>query len=461
MAEQDRHHPEGREPAGPVSHAKEEFDVAAYVRRARGGPCFVCAVVAGDPAYDFEQVVFEDDQHIAFLDRYPTLPGKVLVAPKAHVEHVVRDLDEEAYVRLMRTVRRVALAVEAVVPSERTYVLSLGSGQGNAHLHWHIAPLPPGTPYERQQFHALMTENGVIPWSLRQAADLAERLRAALAGPAGTCLPQVDQAGVDQAGVDQAGVDEEELTGGGVNRVVRVGGTVRRPARRWTPAVRALLDHLAAAGFGGAPRAHGCDGEGREVLDFLPGEVPGYPLPPYAMADEALAGVGVLLRDYHDATVGFAPPEGADWYFSPRGPAEVVCHGDVAPYNCVFREGRPVAFIDFDTAHPGPRVWDVAYAAYRFVPLHDPGRDGSAPGVEEQARRLRLFADAYRLCAEDRGTLTETARARLEHLVAHMRAEAAAGHEAFAAHVAEGHDLLYLTDSAHIARHRALFLKAL
>ncbi|MEV1203622.1 phosphotransferase enzyme family protein [Microbispora rosea] len=257
------------------------------------------------------------------------------------------------------------------------------------------------------------------------------------------------------------GRGEEELTGGGVNRVVRVGGTVRRPARRWTPAVHALLDHLAEVGFGGAPRAYGCDGEGREVLDFVPGEVPDYPLPAYVMTDEALAGAGVLLRGYHDATVGFAPPEAAEWYFPPRAPAEVVCHGDVAPYNCVFREGRPVAFIDFDTAHPGPRVWDVAYAAYRFVPLHDPGRDESAPGVEEQARRLRVFAGAYRLGVEDGQALTRTARARLEHLVAHMRAEAAAGHAAFAAHVAEGHDLLYLTDSAHIARHEAVLLAAL
>lgn len=102
------------------------------------------------------------------------------MAPRAHVEHVVRDLDEHAYLRLMRTIRRIALAVEAVVPSERTYLLSLGSRQGNAHLHWHIAPLPPGTPYERQQYHALMTENGVIPWSVQQAVDLARRLRAAL-----------------------------------------------------------------------------------------------------------------------------------------------------------------------------------------------------------------------------------------------------------------------------------------
>jgi diadenosine tetraphosphate (Ap4A) HIT family hydrolase len=80
----------------------------------------------------------------------------------------------------MAVVRKVALAVEAVLPTERTYLLSLGSQQGNSHLHWHIVPLPPGVPYERQQYHALMAENGIITWSPAQAADLAAKLRAAL-----------------------------------------------------------------------------------------------------------------------------------------------------------------------------------------------------------------------------------------------------------------------------------------
>ncbi|MEU7740271.1 HIT family protein [Nonomuraea sp. NPDC049158] len=137
--------------------------------------------MAGDPAYDLEEVVYEDEHHLAFLARYPTMPGYVLVCPKVHIEHAVRDLDEDGYLDLMRVVRRVALAVEAVVPSERTYLLTLGSRQGNAHLHWHVAPLPPGTPYEEQQYYALMSENGVIPWSSGQARELADRIRAALA----------------------------------------------------------------------------------------------------------------------------------------------------------------------------------------------------------------------------------------------------------------------------------------
>lgn len=157
----------------------EAMNLTAYVDRARHGPCFVCAFLAGHPDYQHE-TVFEDEQHIAFLDRWPTLPGKVLVAPKTHVEHAVRDLDEKAYTRLMLVVREVALAVEDVCESERTYLYSLGSQQGNTHLHWHIAALPPGVPYERQQFHALMTENGVLSPSPQEAADTASRLRRAV-----------------------------------------------------------------------------------------------------------------------------------------------------------------------------------------------------------------------------------------------------------------------------------------
>ncbi|WP_328813975.1 aminoglycoside phosphotransferase family protein [Nonomuraea cypriaca] len=227
--------------------------------------------------------------------------------------------------------------------------------------------------------------------------------------------------------------------------------------------MHALLGHLAAGGFEGAPRSHGVDGEGREVLDFVAGEVPDHPLPEWALSDGALAGVAKLLRAYHDATADFLKfhemPDSA-WYFPPESPAEVICHGDVAPYNCVFRDGRPVAFIDFDTAHPGPRVWDVSYAAYRFVPLSDPDHTPTFP-VAEQARRLRLFADAYGLDAAGRNTLTDTARARLDHLIRHMHDQAAKGNEAFASHIARGDDRFYLIEIAHIARHRAAFQSTL
>lgn len=46
--------------------------------------------------------------------------------------------------------------------------------------HIAVQPLTPRTPYEQQQFHALMAENGVIPWSDAEAAELGGRLRAEL-----------------------------------------------------------------------------------------------------------------------------------------------------------------------------------------------------------------------------------------------------------------------------------------
>ncbi|WP_405984750.1 HIT family protein [Streptomyces sp. NBC_00872] len=163
-----------------MSTERQAMDLEQYERRARGGPCFVCAFLAGEPEYRHERV-YEDDEHVAFLDRWPTLPGKVLVAPKRHVEHAVRELDEAAYTRLMLFVRAVALGVEDVLEPERTYLLSLGSQEGNAHLHWHIAGLPPGVPYRRQQYHALMTEHGVLTVPPRESAELAGRLHGAVA----------------------------------------------------------------------------------------------------------------------------------------------------------------------------------------------------------------------------------------------------------------------------------------
>jgi diadenosine tetraphosphate (Ap4A) HIT family hydrolase len=57
------------------------------------------------------------------------------------------------------------------------YVLSLGSNKGNAHVHWHVVPLLPGTPYEDQQFAAVMLETvGALKIPDREKAALATRI---------------------------------------------------------------------------------------------------------------------------------------------------------------------------------------------------------------------------------------------------------------------------------------------
>jgi diadenosine tetraphosphate (Ap4A) HIT family hydrolase len=142
------------------------------------GPCFVCATAAGHPDYH-HRMVYEDEETIAFLTRAPTQLGYCLVCPRAHIESWF-EMEESAFLRLQAVVRRVARALASVVATERMYALSLGSQQGNAHLHWHVVPLPPGVPYERQQFHALMAEHGVLAVRDADQADLARRISSAL-----------------------------------------------------------------------------------------------------------------------------------------------------------------------------------------------------------------------------------------------------------------------------------------
>jgi aminoglycoside phosphotransferase (APT) family kinase protein len=108
------------------------------------------------------------------------------------------------------------------------------------------------------------------------------------------------------------------------------------------------------------------------------------------------------VRERGEATLGFDVTD-ARWSLAPPTPHEVICHNDFAPYNCVFREGRFVGAIDFDLCAPGPRLWDIAYTAYRFVPLMPvPDADVSA-GLGERSlfsavdgsARLLAFRDAY------------------------------------------------------------------
>lgn len=155
---------------------RQSFDVEAYVQRCQTGPCFICQIVTGDPE-ERHHIIYQDDVVVVFLNRYPTLYGYTLVAPREHREQVTGDFSLDEYLDLQRMIYRVAEAVRLEVGAERVYILSLGSQQGNRHVHWHIAPLLPGVPYEEQQLAALQFERGILELSDAEMASLAGRIR--------------------------------------------------------------------------------------------------------------------------------------------------------------------------------------------------------------------------------------------------------------------------------------------
>ena len=160
--------------------AKKPFDLEGYVARATRGPCFICRVVAGDPKFR-HHIVYEDETAIAFLNKYPTLPGYTLVCPKAHKRQVTGDFSREEYLQLQSLVHRIGEAVRRTMNADRLYVLSLGSNEANDHVHWHVAPLPAGVPLEDQQFAALDVTRGVIDLDDAAMEAIASRLREEIA----------------------------------------------------------------------------------------------------------------------------------------------------------------------------------------------------------------------------------------------------------------------------------------
>ena len=217
---------------------------------------------------------------------------------------------------------------------------------------------------------------------------------------------------------------EIELRGGTHGPVVRVGDTVRHVPAPASGAIHALLRHLELAGFTGAPRCLGLDDQGREMLTFIPGDVAvrldEQPLPDYARSDGTLAQLGLLTREFHDATAGFEAPPGAEWSYLDGAPreGEVICHNDLGPWNTVFRGGEPLAFIDWDGAAPAPRIWDVAYAVYRFVPFVPDEICCSILGWDEppdRPRRTQIFCGAYGI---DAGDVLRTIARRIELMIA-------------------------------------------
>lgn len=177
---------------------------------------------------------------------------------------------------------------------------------------------------------------------------------------------------------------EERLIGGNVGGAVRVGGTVRRSTGPWTPAVHALLGHLAPR-VPHVPTVLGFDEMGREILTYLPGRV--------VDINTELLTVGQIVsvvrwtRAFHAAVSGFIHP--GPWRYFPMGCPTLIGHNDIAPYNVCFDGDDLVGVFDWDMAGPSTPLFELAFIAWNCVPLW------SDIGPKHAARRLTVIAATY------------------------------------------------------------------
>jgi len=201
---------------------------------------------------------------------------------------------------------------------------------------------------------------------------------------------------------------EEKLEFGFVSSPVKVGHTVRRQAGAWTPTIHALLRYLHHHGFQYSPLPQGIDEQGREILNYIDGEAAVRPWPPVVLESSGIEQAAVMLRKYHDIVEGFAPGPDTEWRIGKceLKPGQIIRHGDLGPWNTIWRGDKLTALIDWDFAQPGERIDDLAQMAYYFVPLRSE-KGWRAAGFKERpdmAHRLNVLVKNYGMFSSEQVT---------------------------------------------------------
>lgn len=158
---------------------------------------------------------------------------------------------------------------------------------------------------------------------------------------------------------DHTSLDTEHLAGN-VGGALRVGGTVHRATGPWTPAVHALLGHLAGR-IDHIPNVLGFDDEGREVLTYLPGHV--VDIDSDCLSTGQIRSLVTWTRQFHEAVADFDHP--GPWRYAGMPEPTLIGHNDIAPYNACFDGDEVVGVFDGDLA--GPSAREILHAVPRRI----------------------------------------------------------------------------------------------
>ncbi|HXV65922.1 MAG TPA: HIT family protein [Nitrosopumilaceae archaeon] len=102
-------------------------------------PCIFCDIIQGKKQGHF---IYEDENHVAFLDKYPIDHGHSLVLPREHYEKVT-DMTAANVGELFSKIPKIAKAIIKITKAD---AFSMAQNNGRAakqivpHVHVHIIP---------------------------------------------------------------------------------------------------------------------------------------------------------------------------------------------------------------------------------------------------------------------------------------------------------------------------------
>jgi len=128
-------------------------------------PSIFTKIVNGEiPSYK----IAEDDQHYAFLDINPLTQGHTLVIPKKETDYIFELTDEET-AALHIFSKKVARAIEKVIPCKRVGIMVIGTEVPHAHIH--LLPFKEEAVFDitRPKLSLNPDEMGEIAFKIREA----------------------------------------------------------------------------------------------------------------------------------------------------------------------------------------------------------------------------------------------------------------------------------------------------
>ncbi len=102
--------------------------------------CIFCKIAKKEaPA----EVIWENDDFMAFLDIYPVVPGATVVIPKKHYDSYIKKVDREVVCNLMEVCKKVMDLLDRKLEDNVQTKLTF-EGLEVAHLHGKLWPMYPG-----------------------------------------------------------------------------------------------------------------------------------------------------------------------------------------------------------------------------------------------------------------------------------------------------------------------------
>ncbi|MBO0883852.1 MAG: aminoglycoside phosphotransferase family protein [Mycobacterium sp.] len=200
-----------------------------------------------------------------------------------------------------------------------------------------------------------------------------------------------------------------------------------------------MLNYLEDADFPYSPRVIGIADQ-CELLTYIDADS-GDCWAPIATED-GLRAAAHMLRHYHRVVAAWTPDENPVWFtgqVGTGGAGQIVCHGDFAPWNILWKDGRPVGLLDWEYANIAPPLQDVAYALEYMAPFRSDEVALKSMGYADppnRRKRLEQFAEAYGLSTID-GLVDEVIAVQIAGIDT-VRSLAEAGYERQVAMVDDG-----------------------